>query len=187
MGMSTSRGLYTAAQLDDMPDDGQRYEIIDGELFVTPAPIGRHQDAVLELALLLTPYARACGLNLRIAPTDVRFSRSTVVQPDLIVLPAMPDGTRAPEFTDVGRLVLAVEVLSPGTARQDRVEKRALYQREAVDEYWIIDVDTRLVERWRPTTEVGEVFTGAMEWQPVPGAKALPVDWGAFFRVVGAE
>jgi Uma2 family endonuclease len=184
MGMSMSRAPYTVAQLDDMPDDGQRYEIIDGELFVTPAPIGRHQDAVLRLAVLLLPYAEACGFNLRVAPTEVRFSDNTVVQPDLIVLPPMPDGTRAPEFVDVGRLVLAVEVLSPGTAKRDRTLKRALYQREGVAEYWIVDADARVVERWRPGADAVEQCDTWMLWQPRPEHVALEISWPAFFRVV---
>ncbi len=184
MAMPISHAPLTVAQLDEMPDDGRRYEIVDGELFVTPAPSGRHQDAVLELAALLRPYARSCGLNVRIAPTDVQFSTSTLVQPDLIVLPAMPDGRRAPEFTDVGRLVLAVEVLSPGTAWQDRGKKRALYQREEVPEYWIVDVDARLVERWRLGVDAAERCDGRMLWQPSAEHAALEISWPDYFRVV---
>jgi Uma2 family endonuclease len=184
MGMSTPRAPYTVAQLDDMPDDGRRYEIIDGELFVTPAPSGRHQDAVLELAALLRAYARSCSLHVRIAPTDVRFSDSTLVQPDLIVLPLMPDGRRPVTFADVGRLVLAVEVLSPGTAPYDRGEKRALYQREAVAEYWIVDLDARAVERWRPRADAAERCDGRMSWQPSSEHAALGISWPDYFRVV---
>jgi Uma2 family endonuclease len=184
MAMPDSSALLTVADLDDMPDDGRRYEIIDGELFVTPAPSGRHQDAVARLVVLLLPYVDSCGFNLRIAPTDVRFSTSTLVQPDLIVLPAMPNGRRAPEFTDVGRLVLAVEVLSPGTAWYDRGKKRALYQREAVAEYWIVDLDTRAVERWRPGADAAEQCDGLMLWQPSSEHAALEISWPDFFRVV---
>jgi Uma2 family endonuclease len=184
MSVSTSRDLLTVAQLHDMPDDGRRYEIINGELFVTPAPSGRHQDSVFRLGVLLLPYVDSCGFNLRIAPTDVRFSKCTLVQPDLIVLPAMPDGRRAPEFTDVGRLVLAVEVLSRGTAWYDRGKKRALYQSEAVAEYWIVDADARVVERWRPGSETAELSADSMLWQPSADHAALEVSWPAFFRVV---
>jgi Uma2 family endonuclease len=184
MAMPDSSALLTVADLDDMPDDGRRHEIIDGELFVTPAPSGRHQDAVARLVVLLLPYVDSCGFNLRIAPTDVRFSTSTLVQPDLIVLPAMPNGRRAPAFTDVGRLVLAVEVLSPGTAWYDRGKKRALYQREAVAEYWIVDADARVVERWRPGSETAELFAESMLWQPSSDHAALEISWPAFFRLV---
>jgi Uma2 family endonuclease len=184
MALPDSSAPLTVADLDDMPDDGRRYEIIDGELFVTPAPSGRHQDAVFRLGVLLLPYVDSCGFNLRIAPTDVRFSKSTLVQPDLIVLPAMPDGRRAPEFTDVGRLVLAVEVLSPGTAPYDRGEKRALYQREAVAEYWIVDVDARAVERWRPGADAAERCDGRMLWQPRAHHAAFEISWSDCFRVV---
>jgi Uma2 family endonuclease len=184
MAMPTTRAPLTVAQLADMPDDGHRCEIIDGELFVTPAPSGRHQDAVLELATLLRAYARSCGCHARIAPTDVRFSDSTLVQPDLIVLPLMPDGRRPSEFADVGRLVLAVEVQSPSTAPYDRGEKRALYQREGVLEYWIVDVDARLVERWRPGADAAERCDGRMLWQPSSEHAALELSWPDYFRVV---
>jgi Uma2 family endonuclease len=172
------------ADLNDMPADGCRYEIIDGELFVTPAPSRRHQQAIVELVLRLTPYARSCGFTLLIAPTDVRSSDSTLVQPDLIVLPAMPDGGQAPGFTDLGRLVLAVEVLSPGTAWYDRGKKRALYQREGVAEYWIVDSDARVVERWRPGADAAERCDGRMLWKPSAEHPSHEVSWPAFFRVV---
>jgi Uma2 family endonuclease len=182
--MPTSHAPLTVAQLDDMPDDGRRYEIIDGELFVTPAPSGRHQDSIVRLVMLLLPYVESCGFNLRIAPTHVRFSDSTLVQPDLIVLPAMSDGRRAPEFTDVGRLVLAVEVLSRGTAPYDRGEKRALYQREGVGEYWIVDIDARAVERWLPMSVAPEMMTETLTWCPEIGQAALTVDLRAYFEDV---
>jgi Uma2 family endonuclease len=184
MAMPTTRAPLTVAQLTDMPDDGHRYEIIDGELFVTPAPSMRHQGAIVELVLRLTQHAQSCGFILLVAPTDVQFSKSTLVQPDLIVLPLMPDGRRPSEFADVGRLVLAVEVLSPGTAPYDRGEKRALYQREGVLEYWIVDVDARAVERWRLGADAAERCDGLMLWQPIANHAALEISWPAFFCVV---
>jgi Uma2 family endonuclease len=184
MGMSTPRAPYTVAQLDDMPNDGCRYEIIDGELFVTPAPSMRHQAAIVELVLRLTPYARSRGFELIIAPTDVQFSDSALVQPDVIVLPLMSDGRRPSVFADAGRLVLAVEVLSPGTAWYDRVKKRALYQREAVSEYWIVDVDARAVERWLPGADAAERCDGRMLWKPIAEHSALEISWPEYFREV---
>src|SRR5687768_13835051 len=111
---------WTAEMLDELPDDGNRYEIIDGELFVTPSPTWRHGDAVMELYQHLNVYARAHGLgHVKVAPQDVVYSRRTVVEPDLFVVPLV-DGRRPRTWAEAGRLLLAVEVLSPGSQRADR-------------------------------------------------------------------
>ncbi len=178
---------WTVERLERLPDDGNRYEVIDGKLFVTPAPRNSHQRAVIELILLLAPYAKACGLDLLCGPFAVTFSEHTEVQPDLGVMPRMPDGTFAEKFADVGRLVLAVEVLSPGTKRTDRTIKRDLYQDEEVPEYWIISLDSRTVERWRPDSTEPESVTTAMQWQPVPSHDALSIDLVAYFLAVFGE
>jgi Uma2 family endonuclease len=79
-----------------------------------------------------------------------------------------------------------VEVLSPSTARADRTVKRRLFQRTGVSEYWIVDVDARLVKRWRPGDERPEVLTDSLTWQSDPAVEPLRVDLPAFFaRVLG--
>ena len=70
--------------------------------------------------------------------------------------------------------LLAVEVLSPSTARADRTVKRRLYQRAGVPEYWIVDLEARLVERWRPADERPEVLTDTLTWRPVSPAPSAP-------------
>jgi Uma2 family endonuclease len=184
MGMSTSHGPWTVDRLRDTPDDGQRYEIIDGELFVTPAPSYRHQVAVTRLIVLLWPHSELCGLTLLTAPADVPFSTDNSVQPDVLVVPALPNGKRPTEFGDVGRLMLAIEVLSPSTATRDRGMKRLLYQRERVDEYWIVDLDARSIERWRPESTEPEVHRDTMVWAPTAERDALVIDVAAFFASV---
>ncbi len=178
---------WTVERLERLPDDGNRYEVIDGVLFVTPAPTNTHQRALLALTLLLAPYAKALGLDLLFAPFAVTFSEHTEVQPDLGVMPPMPDGTFAEKFTDVGRLLLAVEVLSPGTQRTDRTTKRDLYQEEEVSEYWIISLDARTVERWRPDSTEPELLTATMQWRPLSSHDALAIDLVAYFREVFGE
>ena len=117
MRMPTLKRRWTADDLADLPDDGQRYEVIDGELFVTPAPSLRHQRAIFELARILADYVESEGIgDMIIAPADVRFSDARNVQPDVFVMPLV-DGRRPRRFEDAGRLLLAVEVLSPSTAR----------------------------------------------------------------------
>lgn len=177
---------WTVEQVRALPDDGHRYEVIDGELFVTPAPSWLHQRAVTTLLLVLHPYAVSCALECLVAPAEVTFAPRRSVQPDLLVVPTI-DGRPAARFEDVGRLVLAVEVLSPSTARTDRHRKRKLYQSEAVPEYWIVDPAARFVERWRPSDEEPEVLVETLTWQPDAGQAALVVDLGAYFRGVHGE
>jgi len=184
MGMPMPRTDWTVEMLSELPDDGNRYEVIDGELFVTPAPSHVHQRAVLQLLVLLDPYVKKLRLDLLLAPSAVTFSRQREVQPDVLVLPPMSDGRPAVRFADVGVLLLAVEVLSPYTKRTDRREKLALYQDEAVRAYWIVDTDARTIERWTPTSLHGEVFADEMQWQPLDSYEPFVLDVAAYFRAV---
>lgn len=182
-----SRRDWTAEELAFLPDDGNRYEIVDGELLVTPAPTWTHQRAAGELYLLLAPYARRHGMDCLIAPADVPLSRTTVVEPDLFVVPLLPNGFRPQDFAEAGRLELAVEVLSPSTARADRHVKRAAYLKHGVPDYWIVDTANRFVERWRPGDETPEVLVDSLAWQPVTDVPPLVIELAAFFRRVHGE
>lgn len=183
MGMPQST-VWTVAMANALPDDGNRYEVIDGELLVTPAPTFVHQRAVGELTLLLAPYSKALRVELFASPIDVTFSEGRNVQPDLAVLPRLKDGTRATTFADVGVLLLAVEVLSPSSLRTDRHIKRRVYQQEHVHEYWIVDPFSRSIERWTPESELPDVVSDALLWQPVASHEALTIDVAAYFRSV---
>lgn len=187
MAMSQPERYWTADDLADLPDDGNRYEVIDGVLYVTPSPVDEHQDAADELMSLLRPYAKAVGLHVRSAPTAVGFSGAREVQPDLIVLRRIAGVTKPPAFKDVGRLELAVEVLSPSTARVDRGRKRALYQEEGVAEYWIVDTAARTVERWRHDSVEPEMLRDSLAWQPVAGRDALEIDLVEYFRQIWGD
>ncbi|MFI5229691.1 MAG: Uma2 family endonuclease [Gemmatimonadales bacterium] len=103
---------WTFDDLEELPDDGNRYEIIDGELFVTPLPVWPHQQAIAELYKLVDAYLRHVSVGFAyFAPADVVFSPRRAVQPDLLVVPPV-DGRRPTSFAAVGRLLLAIEVLS---------------------------------------------------------------------------
>ena len=94
----------------------------------------------------MTSYVREHHAGLALfAPADVEFEPESMVQPDLFVLPLV-DGRKPHSVKEAGRLLLVVEVLSPSTARLDRHLKRRLYQRYGVEEYWIVDLDARVVE-----------------------------------------
>ena len=184
MHMPLLKRLWTVDDLADLPDDGQRYEIIDGELFVTPAPSLRHQEAIAELHVLLRAYLSHERVgHAYFAPADIVFSRTRAVQPDLLVMPVV--GERRPErFEDVGRLLLAIEVLSPTTARADRVAKRTMFRDEGVAEYWIVDLDARTIERSTPADPRVEVLVDQIEWSPVGAESPLVVDLAEYFRRV---
>lgn len=102
----------------------------------------------------------------------------TWTREDVLALP--DDGNRVP--------ILAVEVLSPSTARYDRALKRKLYQRVGVAEYWIVDLDARLVERWRPEDERPEIVTDRLIWVPAGAPEPLAVGLDEYFReVMGSQ
>ncbi len=184
MAMPRLDTAWTVERLNQLPDDGNRYEIIDGVLFVTPSPTDVHQRAVLELWYLLRPYAKVLGLDLLAAPLAVNFSESTEVQPDVLAKPRPIDGRVAAKFADGHHILLAVEVLSPSTRRTDRTTKRELYQSEQVPEYWIVNTDNRTVSRSRPDITEPEVLTTTMQWQPLSSHDALTIDLVAYFRNV---
>lgn len=128
------------------------------------------------------------GMHCLMAPGDVTFSRHTVVEPDLFVVPRRADGSPPRDFSDVGRLLLAVGVLSPSTARADRHVKRVAYQKHGVPDYWIVDVANGVVECWRPGDEAPEVLAEALTWQPRGDAPPLVIDLsGLFHRILGAR
>jgi Uma2 family endonuclease len=180
MGMPAQETEWTAEMARALPDDGKRYEVLDGELFVTPAPGWDHQSIVERLYLLLAPYVESQQLGwAKLSPADIEFSPRRLVQPDLFVVPAAERRPR--DWHDVTALLLAVEVLSPRTARADRLRKRVIYQEQGVPEYWILDPDARVVERWRPDDERPEILAEGLRWQPRADVAALEIDLAAFF------
>ena len=105
------------------------------------------------------------------------------MQPDLFVAPGA-DGRSPSSFADVKQLLLAVEVLSPSTARADRVIKRALYRDEGVPEFWIVDLDSRTFERSTPADARVTVHDERIEWMPVGATTSLAIDVAAYFAEV---
>jgi Uma2 family endonuclease len=173
---------WTPDQVRALPHDGKRYECIDGELLVTPSPRPAHQIALLALCRRLDDYVRQEALGqLLWSPADIEVEPGALVQPDLFVARTADGTSRIREWSDIAHLPLAIEVLSPGTARYDRGLKRRFYQRAGVDEYWIVDLDARLVERWRPTDERPEICAETLDWAPEGAAQPLSVDLGAIF------
>jgi Uma2 family endonuclease len=157
MAMPHPSGGWTVADALALPDDGKRYEVVDGELLVTPAPSYTHQRAVGAMYRRLFDYVEVHRVGVALtSPADIALDDRTLVQPDVFVAPCR-DGEPPHSWQDIENLVLAVEVLSPSTARADRQIKRHRYQRHGVTEYWIVDCDGRLVERWRPADDRPEL------------------------------
>ena len=186
MAMPAQPTQWTVEMVHALPDDGNRYEVVDGELYVTPAPTWTHQRAVSEMLQLLAPYVREHGIgDALIAPADVMFGPRDMVEPDLFVVPLV-NGAPPRAWEEVGRLLLAVEVLSPSTRRTDRGKKRELYQRKNVPEYWVVDVDNRQVERWQPNDIAPETLISTLEWQPDRFTEPLIIDLPRYLaRVLG--
>jgi Uma2 family endonuclease len=186
MAMPAHTLEWTADMARALPDDGQRYEVLDGELFVTPAPSYRHQRVLGALYPLLRDYAERHRIGWALwSPADIEFSPRRLVQPDLFVVPW---AEREPtSWREVRGLALAVEVLSPSTARADRQVKRRIYQQEGVPEYWIVDADARLVERWRPGDARPEVLDTVVTWAPREDVPPLEVPLEAVFGGVAGE
>lgn len=126
----------TEDDLAGMPDDGHRYELVEGVLLVTPAPSIPHQTCVVSLVVLLRT-ARTEGHLVLVAPTDVRLTAVTVLQPDVLV--ARPADMTLARLE--GAPVLAVEVLSPSTRLIDLGTKRLAYEAAGVPAYWLVDPD----------------------------------------------
>ena len=144
--MAIHRGVLTYEDYLATPDDGCRYEIHDGELSVTPVPGTRHQMVSANLGDALRAHVKQLGMGLVLyAPLGVILSNTTIVEPDIVYIAtadAAPVSARGIE----GPPTLAIEIISPGTPRIDRVTKLQLYARYGVPYYWIVDPDARAIE-----------------------------------------
>ncbi|HET7565572.1 MAG TPA: Uma2 family endonuclease [Gemmatimonadaceae bacterium] len=165
----------------DFPADGNRYEVVHGELLVTPAPRPQHQAVIAELVDLLRGYLKTLGRKhtLFTAPADIAWDDETLVQPDILIV---PPGEVTNDWRTYKTLLLAVEVISPSSARADRVIKRRLYQENHVATYWVVDADARVVEIWHPGDERPEIATETLQWRLEEGAPELDVLLGPVFE-----
>lgn len=185
MGMpATTDHYWLPADLEQFPEsDGNKYECIDGVLLVTPAPRVVHMAALNRLERILD----RAGAKHRaiIATADVRLEPNAVVQPDLFVL--REPATAKTRLDDPAGVVLIAEVLSPSTAERDRGIKREFYPRMRVPEYWIVDLDARLIERWTPADERPEILRDRLTWtDPISGAE-LVLDVERYFADVWGD
>jgi Uma2 family endonuclease len=143
--------LHTQTALDAylaMPETNRIVELINEEIVMTPPPLDVHQEVFGNLHLFLANVLQSHGGIIRLAPTGIKFDDDNVVEPDIFWI--APDNTRC-TLHPAGRFWLGapdliIEIRSPSTALRDRREKFALYERDAVREYWLVDPNARFIE-----------------------------------------
>lgn len=162
------------------PESSTRHEIVEGELFVNPAPLFRHQQVVMNLARALW-LATGEGLGEVVgAPVTLRLADDTATEPDLVFIRAdrmdiVVDGRITAGVPD-----LVAEVLSPSNRSYDRNLKRRRYQSAGVPELWILDSEADTLEVWRPHSVVPERPEGEVEWRV--GGRAFRLALADIFR-----
>jgi Uma2 family endonuclease len=175
---------WTADMARRLPEDGNRYEVVYGELLVTPAPRLWHQVLVLRLASALQDYlARYPGSGVAFAsPADISWGPDVLLQPDVFVVPL--EQARTLEWTGIRDLLLVAEVLSPSTPRHDRFTKRRRYQEARVPLYWIVDGDARQVEVWTPGDAFPRIERDRLVWQAEGAAAPFTLPLQELFRAI---
>lgn len=146
--MSTQTILFTYDDYLTFPNDGKRYEIIEGELFVTLTPEIEHQRVSRKLARLIDEYVTSNNLGeVFYAPVDLVLSITDVVQPDIVFISAERSHTITKKNI-IAAPDLVVEILSESTSKVDRTKKKLLYEKSGVKEYWLADPDNQTIEQF---------------------------------------
>ncbi len=182
MGMA-SPAYYSAEMVRALPEDGNKYEVVHGELLVTPSPRPLHELVQNRLLLVLGTYLEREDVGVLLGPKgDISWGPDILVQPDLFVVPK-PE-FRTLTWEGMKTLLLAVEVLSPSTARYDRFTKRRLFQEVGVPLYWIVDPDGGQVEIWTPEATFPVIERERLRWMPEGAEMPCEVELGWVFRAV---
>jgi Uma2 family endonuclease len=173
MSPMTVRPRVSHTDLERAPEDGRRYELYDGEVFVVPAPLPKHQVVADRLTVMLSHYVRRHGGFAVSSPIDIVFSDFDVLQPDLVYFSA----DRA-HLVDLNRVIrdapdLCVEVLSPSTAATDRGKKMQMFARYQVREYWIVDPNAESLEIYELGAD-GYQLTGIASGEQSISSSSLP-------------
>ncbi|MGH7631927.1 MAG: Uma2 family endonuclease, partial [Gemmatimonadales bacterium] len=156
---------YTADMVRALPDDGNRYEVVYGELLVTPAPRPWHEIVQGRLMFALETYLRAHPVGQVLGSrADISWGPDVLVSPDVFVVPL--EQARTLDWSKMRDLLLVAEVLSPSSAGHDRFVKRRRYQEAGVPLYWIVDPDERRIEVWTPTDTFPRSEQEQLAWHP---------------------
>ena len=161
---SSERTIWTVADLEQLPDDGNRYEILHGELLVTPLPSNGHQGVAGRLFVRLANWCAAqTGWACR-TPGGVYISETNWLEPDIAVYQA-PEYSALP-WREMPPPLLVVEVASPSTRKRDRHRKRPAYLAHGVREVWTVGEKERVIERWTAASEFPETRADGVAWVP---------------------
>ncbi len=184
---------WTVDAVRELQDESRawpRFELICGELLVTPAPGTGHQVAVGEIFMLLATYVDREKIGVALtSPADLELHPGTVAQPDVFVVPNARGGN-APQrrgWRAVGSLLVAVEVISPSSVLWDRVAKRDYYVSAGVPEYWVVDLDAGAIERWSAGHDGPVTVRTTLEWRPAGSREPLVVDLSAMFERISLK
>jgi Uma2 family endonuclease len=178
MHMATGTKRWTLEELHRLPDDGNKYELVNGDLFVTPPPSVSHETILARLSRILDPFVATNGLGMVYHPRAVLRCHGSEVEPDLMV--RQPPAPGRPEWGDVPIPILVVEVLSGSTRRRDHGPKRDFYLDAGVAEYWIIDPERREIHVLRLGASA-QVVNDVLTWTPPASPELLRVDVPALF------
>ncbi|MFI5309856.1 MAG: Uma2 family endonuclease [Gemmatimonadales bacterium] len=179
--MALDTAEWTVEQRDRLPDDGNKYEVVAGELFVTPAPSLRHQVIAGALGESLRPFVLEHRLGLVFAlDTDVIEGKHNVVMPDVAVYPFTRENLPA-GWAVAPRPILVAEIRSPTTWRRDVGPKRDLYVALGIPDYWIVDADDRTVTVVRPGHR-DEVVSDILRWHPAGASLPHEIDVPTLLR-----
>jgi Uma2 family endonuclease len=182
MGMALPVPQFTIEMLDHLPDDGNRYELLEGILLVTPAPSSAHQIVATRLATILTGALRESGKAHVVAVGAVQQGTNTQLQPDILVFPSsFPPGA---DWRTIHGWWLAIEVMSPSSRVYDREVKRAAYLALGVEEYWLADLRDHSIEVWTPGSARSERATNTLVWRPAALGTAVMVNLEQVFQDV---
>lgn len=183
MGMAAPV-YYTADMVRALPDDGNIYEVVHGELLVSPAPRPWHEEVAIRLLESLRGYLRREPVGHAFGSrSDLSWGlRDVLVSPDLFVVPL--EEARRLDWLTLRTVLLAAEVLSPSSTRADRFTKRRLYQERGVPLYWVIDPDGQFAEIWRPEDEFPTIERRTLVWHPSQSVAPFALELAELFRAI---
>jgi Uma2 family endonuclease len=185
MGMALPVPQFTIEMLDDFPDDGNRYEVLEGMLLVTPAPSITHQIVATRLVNILMN-ALAVGPRAHVVAVGaLQRGENTQLLPDILVFPAA--SPPATEWRTVQEWWLAIEVMSPSSRVYDRVVKRDAYLALGVEEYWVVDIRDRSIEVFKRGKAGSERAVNSLTWRPVALGGEVIVHLEEVFRDAGDD
>ena len=172
--------FWTAEMVRALPDDGNRYETVHGELLVSPSPRMWHEIVVRRLGKALDRYLERETVGMVLyGKSDISWGPDSLVEPDLFVAPL--NELRTLDWAKVQTLLLVAEVLSPSTQRHDRFTKRRLYQEVGIPLHWIVDADAHQVQVWTPGAVFPVIERERITWQPQGAASACTIELAELF------